>query len=146
MSLFQLIAVRPAAPERLGRPRTFAGDPEDVETHVLLEPDFGIRPLVGRSVYSMGSSENRRVSGSALLNVGPRAGCGQCPEEEMVDMIRSLAGRAYLALSNLREREEGQAMVEYALILFLVSVVSIAILTTLGTKVSSVFNQVVDDI
>jgi Flp pilus assembly pilin Flp len=54
--------------------------------------------------------------------------------------------RAYLALTSLRDREEGQAMVEYALILFLVSVVSIAILTTLGTKVSSVFNEVVDDI
>ncbi len=64
----------------------------------------------------------------------------------MVDMLRSLPMRAYLALSSLRDREEGQAMVEYALILFLVSVVSIAILTTLGTKVSSVFNEIVDDI
>jgi Flp pilus assembly pilin Flp len=54
--------------------------------------------------------------------------------------------RVYLAVSSLRDREEGQAMVEYALILFLVSVVSIAILTTLGGKVSSVFNEVVDDI
>jgi Flp pilus assembly pilin Flp len=54
--------------------------------------------------------------------------------------------RAYLALGSLRDREEGQAMVEYALILFLVSVVSIAILTTLGGKVSSVFNEIVDDI
>jgi Flp pilus assembly pilin Flp len=64
----------------------------------------------------------------------------------MVDMLRLLPGRLYLALSSLRDREEGQAMVEYALILFLVSVVSIAILTTLGGKVSSVFNEIVDDI
>jgi Flp pilus assembly pilin Flp len=61
-------------------------------------------------------------------------------------MLRLVPGRVYLALSSLRDREEGQAMVEYALILFLVSVVSIAILTTLGTKVSSVFNEIVDDI
>lgn len=61
-------------------------------------------------------------------------------------MLRSLAGRAYLALSAVREKEEGQAMVEYALILFLVSVVSIAVLTTLGGKVSSVFNEIVNDI
>jgi Flp pilus assembly pilin Flp len=61
-------------------------------------------------------------------------------------MLRAIPMRAYLALTSLRDREEGQAMVEYALILFLVSVVSIAILTTLGTKVSSVFNEVVDDI
>jgi Flp pilus assembly pilin Flp len=63
-----------------------------------------------------------------------------------VDMIRSLPARAYLALRSVREREEGQALVEYALILFLVSVVSIAILTTLGGKVSSVFNEIVQDI
>ena len=61
-------------------------------------------------------------------------------------MLRAIPMRAYLALTSVRDREEGQAMVEYALILFLVSVVSIAILTTLGTKVSSVFNEVVDDI
>ena len=61
-------------------------------------------------------------------------------------MLRAIPMRAYLTLSSLRDREEGQAMVEYALILFLVSVVSIAILTTLGGKVSSVFNEVVDDI
>ena len=64
----------------------------------------------------------------------------------MVDMIRSLPARAYLALTSVRDREEGQALVEYALILFLVSVVSIAILTTLGGKVSSVFNEIVKDI
>jgi Flp pilus assembly pilin Flp len=67
----------------------------------------------------------------------------------MVDMLRSFTGRVYLALSSvrdLRNRQEGQAMVEYALILFLVSVVSIAILTTLGTRVSSVYQEIVDDI
>jgi pilus assembly protein Flp/PilA len=64
----------------------------------------------------------------------------------MVDMLRLLPGRLYLALRAVRDREEGQAMVEYALILFLVSVVSIGILTVLGGKVSSVFNEIVDDI
>jgi len=54
--------------------------------------------------------------------------------------------RAYLALSSIRDREEGQAMVEYALILFLVSIVSIAVLTTLGGKVSSVFAEINADI
>ena len=61
-------------------------------------------------------------------------------------MLRSLPVRVYLALSSVRDREEGQAMVEYALILFLVSIVSIAVLTTLGTKVSSVFNEINQDI
>jgi pilus assembly protein Flp/PilA len=64
----------------------------------------------------------------------------------MVDMFRSLPVRVYLALSSLKEREEGQAMVEYALILFLVSVVSIAVLTTLGKSVSSVFSKINQDL
>ena len=64
----------------------------------------------------------------------------------MVDMIRSLPARAYLALRSVRDREEGQALVEYALILFLVSVISIAILSVLGHRVSSVFNEIVHDI
>ena len=61
-------------------------------------------------------------------------------------MLRSLPVRVYLALSSVRDREEGQAMVEYALILFLVSIVSIGILSALGGKVSSVFNEINSDI
>ena len=37
--------------------------------------------------------------------------------------------------------EAGQGLVEYALIVVLIAVVSIAILTTLGASVSSVFSQ-----
>jgi pilus assembly protein Flp/PilA len=59
-----------------------------------------------------------------------------------LDLFHSFHARVYLALTSVRDREEGQAMVEYALILFLVSIVSIAVLTTLGTKVSSVFNEI----
>ena len=57
-------------------------------------------------------------------------------------MIRSLPIRAYLAVSALRDREEGQALVEYALLLALIAVVSIGILTTLGNNVSSIFSKV----
>jgi pilus assembly protein Flp/PilA len=57
-------------------------------------------------------------------------------------MLRSLPIRAYLAVAALRDREEGQALVEYALLLALIAVVSIGILTTLGTSVSSIFSQV----
>ena len=41
-----------------------------------------------------------------------------------------------------REQEEGQGLVEYALILFLVAVVVIAILALLGPQVGSVFSSV----
>jgi pilus assembly protein Flp/PilA len=57
-------------------------------------------------------------------------------------MLRSLPTRVYLAYAALRDREEGQALVEYALLLALIAVVSIAILTTLGGKVSDVFSDV----
>jgi len=63
----------------------------------------------------------------------------------VVELIQLAGTRAFLALSAVREREEGQAMVEYALILFLVSIVSIAVLTSLGGKVSSVFDEIVQD-
>ena len=54
--------------------------------------------------------------------------------------------RMYLALTSLRDREEGQAMVEYALILALVSVAAVGILSVLGTSVSSIFNEINQDL
>jgi len=59
-------------------------------------------------------------------------------------MLRSLPMRAYLAAITLRDREEGQALVEYALLLALIAVVSIGILTTLGKSVSGIFVKVND--
>jgi len=43
-------------------------------------------------------------------------------------------------------REEGQGLVEYALILFLVAIVVIAVLTLLGQQIVSVFSQVVSSL
>jgi pilus assembly protein Flp/PilA len=40
-------------------------------------------------------------------------------------------------IASMRDREEGQALVEYALILALIAVVSIVALTDLGTAVSN---------
>ncbi len=45
-------------------------------------------------------------------------------------------------LRNFFAREEGQGLVEYALILVLIAIVVIGILTVLGTKVSTVFSQI----
>ena len=52
------------------------------------------------------------------------------------------AVRAYEALMSRLERQEGQALVEYALILALIAVVSIAILQSLGLNVKRVFTSV----
>ena len=43
---------------------------------------------------------------------------------------------------SLREREEGQGLVEYALILSLVSVVAIAGLTLLGTNINTLLTNI----
>ena len=51
-----------------------------------------------------------------------------------------LAMKSFFA--RLRDREEGQALVEYALLLSLIAVVSIGILTALGESVSKIFSSV----
>jgi len=43
-------------------------------------------------------------------------------------------------------REEGQGLVEYALILVLIAIVVIAVLVVLGPAVAEIFQQIVDAI
>jgi Flp pilus assembly pilin Flp len=63
-----------------------------------------------------------------------------------VDMLRSAPMRVYLGYISLRDREEGQALVEYALLLSLIAVVSIGVLSTLGGKVANVFSDINADL
>ena len=48
----------------------------------------------------------------------------------------------YLWLKNWLESDEGQGLVEYALIILLVSIVVIGVLTTLGGGVKAVFTTI----
>jgi len=57
-------------------------------------------------------------------------------------LLQSKIHGAYLALQGRLEREEGQALVEYALILALIAVVSIVVLQLMGLNVSRVFGNV----
>lgn len=45
-------------------------------------------------------------------------------------------------LRSFFRREQGQGLVEYALILVLIAIVVIGILTVLGRRVSTVFSQI----
>jgi len=49
-----------------------------------------------------------------------------------------------LKIKSLLNREEAQGMVEYALILFLVSIIAIGALTAIGVSVSNVLQAVAD--
>jgi pilus assembly protein Flp/PilA len=60
----------------------------------------------------------------------------------MLELVRLMAAR-YAALRN---REEGQALVEYALILALVSIASIAALTLLGGNISAILQDIADEL
>ncbi len=47
-----------------------------------------------------------------------------------------------VAFLDLKEREEGQGLVEYTLILVLISILSIALMSLLGLKIGEVFNNI----
>lgn len=54
--------------------------------------------------------------------------------------------RMYLAWKTLRDREEGQTLVEYALILALVSVTAVAALQALSGGVNGIFTKITNDL
>ena len=49
----------------------------------------------------------------------------------------------YVRLRESLARQEGQGLVEYALILVLVAIVVIGVLTTMGTKIQAAFQDIV---
>lgn len=60
----------------------------------------------------------------------------------MTNFINEIIVRLQAAMVDMREREEGQTLVEYALILTMVSIGSIAVLLALSGKINGVFNQI----
>ena len=57
-------------------------------------------------------------------------------------MLNNLFAYLTVIFTDVKEREEGQGLVEYALILVLISIVSILIMTTVGTDIQAVFQDV----
>jgi len=54
--------------------------------------------------------------------------------------------KMYLKLQNLMNREEGQDLVEYALVLALISIAAVASLKSLATAVVAVFTNITNDL
>lgn len=65
---------------------------------------------------------------------------------QLQNLISRLALMRLGGFSIPRRREEGQTLVEYALILVLIAVVVIAVVTTLGGTIRSVFSNVASSI
>ena len=63
-----------------------------------------------------------------------------------MERIKLFPLRLYLAAKSFREDEEGQTLVEYALILALVSVTAVAALQALSGGINGVFSQIVSDL
>jgi Flp pilus assembly pilin Flp len=64
----------------------------------------------------------------------------------MTALLLRLTGPVVRGATSARARlarDEGQALVEYALILFFIAIVCVAVLTLLGTRVSEVLQNVV---
>ncbi len=57
-------------------------------------------------------------------------------------MLNNLIAYLTVVFTDIKEREEGQGMVEYGLILALVSIAAIAFLPGLGTAIAGIFQQV----
>jgi pilus assembly protein Flp/PilA len=72
-----------------------------------------------------------------------RSGMAITSSKEGNQMIQLLAGRIQLAKMRA---EEGQALVEYALIVSLIAVVAIAALTLTGPSIRDILNTIANDV
>jgi len=63
-------------------------------------------------------------------------------KEVKTQVVTDLYIRMHEALLRLQDRQEGQGMVEYALILVLIAVVVIVVLTIVGGQVKNVFSNI----
>jgi pilus assembly protein Flp/PilA len=83
--------------------------------------------------------ENRRQADDIASQSGAKHFFGDII---MGDRFTEVSERIRGLFEEVRTREEGQGMVEYALILVLISIVVIVILTTLGHTVNNVFSNI----
>ncbi len=59
-------------------------------------------------------------------------------------MLNTLFAYLTVAYLDIKEREEGQGLVEYALILVLISVVAIVAMGLLGDQITAVFEDITE--
>jgi pilus assembly protein Flp/PilA len=65
----------------------------------------------------------------------------------MIDFIRyGIPVYVQTALRSVRDREEGQTLVEYALIIALISLAAVTAMTNLGSAISDKFQSIADQL
>jgi Flp pilus assembly pilin Flp len=64
----------------------------------------------------------------------------------MLYSIHSRLAIAYAELKSGARREEGQALIEYALIISLIALVAIGALSTTGTSIQGILNKIAGDV
>jgi Flp pilus assembly pilin Flp len=71
------------------------------------------------------------------------------PSRRETDLLQSIYYRALFALGDPRsvlKRSEGQALIEYALIISLIAVVTIGALSAAGVNIKSLLNRVAGEV
>ena len=111
---------------------TFVASIFQSSSHLVNGPTSAISLLVFSSLAFI-DPENRTVLFEALFLLGVLVGTFQI----LIAVFR-------LGDLSVPRRDEGQTLVEYALILVLIAIVVIVVLTTLGGTISSVFGNVSD--
>jgi Flp pilus assembly pilin Flp len=64
----------------------------------------------------------------------------------VLEKINTWTASAVVKFQELKNREDGQGLVEYGLILTLISVVAVVALTNVGQSVTSILSKVATDI
>src|SRR5262245_37544926 len=124
-----------ACPLPTRSPSRSAGSSNTVARSSRTSPSAGQEPaaaVLSSATDGFGHGEKRRLQQRPPIRGNARGG-----EEGMLRMFVGL--QTWIAH---RDREEGQALAEYALILALVAVVAIGALTLLGTNVASRLDQI----
>jgi Flp pilus assembly pilin Flp len=81
-----------------------------------------------------------------LSRAGVVCGPRKPRKEAPVERAKLFPIRLYLALKSLQSGEEGQTLVEYALILALVSVTAVLALNALSGGINGIFSKIVSDL
>jgi pilus assembly protein Flp/PilA len=64
--------------------------------------------------------------------------------DNMTDFLTPMLMRVHMRVQQLRDGEEGQAAVEYGVLVALIIAIAVGVIATLGTDVKAAFQTVVD--